>query len=100
MSTFEVTPRGPFSLRASTRFLEGFAPARYRGGSATNADVRLRLAFPVEGTWETAGVAVTQVNDTVITEVEGPEPDGLREQLARILSLDVDGTGFAEVRRR
>jgi DNA-3-methyladenine glycosylase II len=101
MNTFEITPRGPFSLRASTRFLEGFAPAHYRGGTPAPDEVRLRLAFPVEGTWQTAGVAVTQTNDaTVITEVEGPELDGLREQLARILSLDVDGTGFAEVRRR
>lgn len=102
MGSFEITPSGPFCLRASTRFLEGFAPARYRGGSGEPDDVRLRLVFPVEGTWQTAGVLVTQPEDdgVVCVDVVGPEPDGLRAQLARILSLDVDGSGFAAVTRR
>jgi DNA-3-methyladenine glycosylase II len=29
METFTLVPRGPFSLAASIRFLEGFTPARY-----------------------------------------------------------------------
>ena len=92
---FEIEPRGEFSLAASTRFLEGFAPASYRGGKV------LRLAFPVEGDWATAGVAVRQRPDgVVVAEVAGGEPPGLRDQLARILSLDVDGTGFTAVRER
>ena len=31
METFTLVPRGPFSLAASIRFLEGFTPASYRG---------------------------------------------------------------------
>lgn len=101
MTSFGITARGPFSLAASTRFLEGFAPARYRPGTGEPGGARLRLAFPVEGTWQTAGVAVTQPGGgTVTAEVTGPAPPGLRDQLARILSLDVDGSGFAAVGQR
>jgi DNA-3-methyladenine glycosylase II len=99
VSTFQLIPRGAFSLTASTRFLEGFAPARYRGGTIEPGDVRLRLAFPVEGSWRTAGVVVTQAADgTVHADVHGVELSRLREQLARILSLDVDASGLDAVR--
>jgi 3-methyladenine DNA glycosylase/8-oxoguanine DNA glycosylase len=33
MVTFTLTARGPFSLAASTRFLEGFTPAGYTGAA-------------------------------------------------------------------
>src|SRR6476660_3513419 len=56
METFTIVPRGPFSLAASIRFLEGFTPARYSPGPA---DV-LELAFPVEGSGRTVGVRVRQ----------------------------------------
>jgi 3-methyladenine DNA glycosylase/8-oxoguanine DNA glycosylase len=98
--SFTIEPRGEFSLAASTRFLEGFTPAAYRGSSGPGETV-LRLAFPVEDDWTTAGVAVRQRDDgVVVADVAGDEPPGLRAQLARILSLDVDGTGFAAVRER
>jgi 3-methyladenine DNA glycosylase/8-oxoguanine DNA glycosylase len=96
MTTFELPVRGPFSLAASTRFLEGFTPAGYRGSADGGP---LRLAFPVEGDGSGVGVAVRQEDDgTVLAEVEGAVPGRLPEQLARILSLDVDGTGFPAVR--
>jgi DNA-3-methyladenine glycosylase II len=95
MTTFALPVRGEFSLTASTRFLEGFTPARYRGSPDGGA---LRLAFPVEGDGPSVGVAVRQGADgAVLAEVAGPVPERLPEQLARILSLDVDGTGFAAV---
>lgn len=103
MTTITIAPEGPFSLAASTRFLEGFAPASYRGGgSAVQAGPQpLRLAFPVEGSWETAAASVTQRPDgTVVAEVVGKAPGGLPAQLARILSLDVDGSGLADVAQR
>ena len=40
METFTLVPRGPFSLAASTRFLEGFTPASY----SSPADSGLELA--------------------------------------------------------
>ena len=50
---FTLVPRGPFVLATSIRFLEGFTPAAYSGPR----DAALELAFPVEGSWETAASA-------------------------------------------
>jgi DNA-3-methyladenine glycosylase II len=102
--TFTLTACGPFSLAASTRFLEGFTPAAYGGGSGGP----LELAFPAEGTWQTVGVQVRQDpgQGRVVGELVHPADadDRLTEvvggQVARILSLDVDGSGFAAVADR
>src|SRR5260370_1330520 len=51
MATITITPRGPFSLAASARFLEGFAPARYHGHALDGA---VRLAFPAAATFREA----------------------------------------------
>src|ERR1700722_9406906 len=64
------------------------------------------MAFPAEGTWQTVGVRVREHPDGVEYEVLSPAaPDGellaaLRAQVARILSLDVDGSGFPAVGER
>lgn len=97
MASFRITPKGPFSLGASTRFLEGFAPAAYEGRTPGH----LHLSFPVEGTWETVGACVRQTDRSVIADVFGNvDRTAVRAQIARILSLDVDGSGFAAVGRR
>ena len=61
METFTLIPRGPFSLAASIRFLEGFTPAWY--SNAPNGV--LELAFPAEGSWRTVGVRVSQAGEKV-----------------------------------
>jgi hypothetical protein len=61
METFTLIPRGPFTLASSIGFLEGFTPAAYAG----LRDAALELAFPVEGSWETAGVRVRQEDEQV-----------------------------------
>ncbi|MFD2093855.1 DNA-3-methyladenine glycosylase family protein [Blastococcus deserti] len=95
MATLQLPVRGPFSLASSARFLEDFVPARHRG----SPDGVLRLAFPVEGTGAAVGVAVRQDRDgAVLADVSGPLAERLPAQLARILSLDVDGSGFGAVR--
>jgi len=100
--TFTLAARGPFSLAASTRFLEGFAPAAFDSA----ADQPLELAFPVEGSWETAGVRVREHPEGVSAEIVSPAAPGpelvgaVRDQVARILSLDVDGSGFPAVGER
>jgi DNA-3-methyladenine glycosylase II len=103
MSTFPLPVRGPFSLAASTRFLEGFAPVAFDGAAAGRP---LELAFPVEGVWQTAGVRVREHADGVEGEIVSPAGAGpellgaVRVQVARILSLDVDGSGFCAVGER
>lgn len=105
METFTLVPRGPFSLAASIRFLEGFTPAASRG-SAPGTDDVLELAFPVEGSWQTVGVLVRQDSASVTAEIvsrQAPSPGlvaEVRPQVERILSLDVDGSGFAAVGER
>ena len=95
MTTVRLPVRGPFSLAAGIRFLEGFPPARYRGVD----DGVLRLAFPIDASGESVGVAVhRQPDGAVLARVQGPLPDQLPAQLARILSLDVDASGFGAVR--
>ncbi len=107
METFTLVPRGPFSLAASIRFLEGFTPAAYAG----SADDVLELAFPVEGSWQTVGVRVRQeAGDATAGDVTAeivspakPEPglvSAVRPQVERILSLDVDGSEFLAVGER
>jgi DNA-3-methyladenine glycosylase II len=100
--TFILAARGPFSLAASIRFLEGFTPAAFSG----TAGRPLEMAFPVEGTWQTAGVRVRGHPGGAQCEVVSPPAPGpelltaLRAQVARILSLDVDGSGFPAVGER
>lgn len=99
--TFMLTPGGPFSLAASIRFLEGFTPARYAG----SAEPVLRLAFPLDGRWTPVGLRVRQDADGVVharaySPGDPPDRDAVRAHLRRILSLDVDGAGLAEVGAR
>jgi DNA-3-methyladenine glycosylase II len=102
METFTLVPRGPFSLASSIRFLEGFTPAAY----SAPQDAALELAFPVEGSWDTAGVRVRQEGGPVTAVVVSPHAPGpelmtaVRAQVERILSLDVDGSGFPAVGER
>jgi DNA-3-methyladenine glycosylase II len=102
MKTFTLMPRGAFSLAASIKFLEGFTPAAY----TESADAVLELAFPVEGSWRTVGVRVRQDPAGVTAEIVSPGERGaelaaaVRAQVERILSLDVDGSGFSAVGER
>ena len=94
---FILSPNGPFSLAASTRFLEGFAPAAL----GQQAEGRLNLAFCLEGSWEPVGVEIWQDGDLVVGRYTGQAPaKTVAENVARILSLDVDGSGFDAVGAR
>lgn len=94
---FEIEASGPYSLKASVRFLEGFAPARYEGDGSD----RLRFAFFADGLGRgerVAGALVGQEGDEVVVETCGEAaPEAVRDQVVRILSLDTDGSGFPEV---
>ena len=95
MAAFELRPRGPYSLAASARFLEGFAPAAHRG-----AGEHLHLAFPdPEG--RAAGICLREEYGVVAGRHFGAgDPDWARSEAERILSLDLDGSGFPAVGER
>jgi DNA-3-methyladenine glycosylase II len=97
MRRFELAPEGPFSLAAAKAFLEGFAPAAHRAAE----DGHLHLAFVPDGEEDAAGVCLRQPDGVVVGEVFGnADPEAVPGQVARMLSLDVDGSGFPEVGRR
>jgi DNA-3-methyladenine glycosylase II len=97
---FDMNPLGPYSISASAKFLEGFAPAQYEG----TGPERLRFAFVADGMdhgERVAGAYVYPENRKVVVETYGEAaPEVVRDQVERILSLDVDGRDFSEVGRR
>ena len=100
--TFGIRPVGPYSLASSVRFLEGFAPAALtkevsRGGSGSPSSP---TASPRE-TKRSLGFYVYPEGDEVVGEVYGEADVGVVcAQVGRVLSLDVDGSGFPEVGER
>jgi len=108
MTWHDLPYRGSFDLTASTRFLEGFAPAARPDAAATAGE--LRLAFPAAPSWCPVGVLVAQpepdgpVRARVFADAEDTsdksDVDAVLEQVRRILSLDVDGSDFAAVGAR
>ncbi|ANN15698.1 Fe-S cluster assembly protein HesB [Amycolatopsis orientalis] len=97
-TTLRIPVRGPFDLEKSIRFLTDFRPA-CRADAAAEPGT-LRLAFPVEAGWEHVGAAVRQRSPGSI-EVEVFAEEALAvevgAQVRRILSVDVDGVGFAKI---
>ncbi len=117
-----LTPQGPFSLAAAVTFQQGFAPADYRNNGGARAGCTsgvadreaddptgtLRFAFARDEDGGPAGALVRPAphttgpdDDGVLVEPYGEiTPERAASQVARILSLDVDGTAFPEIGRR
>lgn len=94
-TTFRIEPQGSFDLLASKRFIEGFTPA---GQQPVGDEDAVILALLTDD-WSAAAVRLHQTPARVVGEVLAGEAghDVLREQVARVLSLDIDGTGFSGV---
>ena len=101
-TSFVLSPKGPFSLAASIRYLEGFAPAAYDSGTPAE----LEMAFCVDGHWDAVAVRVHEEAGAVHGTVQGGNMlapavvEAAVEQVERILSLDIDGRGFPDIARR
>ena len=93
--TFTIVPRGPFSLAESIGFSFGQRDAA--------AGEVMRLAFCVDGYQHKAGVEVRQDEAGVHGTVHGPAgatTAATARQVARVLSLDYDATGFVRAGER
>ncbi len=95
-SSFTITLRGPFSLAEAATF--GFGQR-----AAAAWDEVMRLAFCLDGYRQQVGVEVRQDAAGVHGTIRGP--DGVdvgatARQVARVLSLDHDGTEFTRVGQR
>lgn len=97
--TFEVQPLGPYSLEESANFIGAWHQAPAEGGAARG---HLHLAFLTDKGWEPVGVCASQSESgTVRCDVYGTaDVIAVERQVARILSLDVDGQGWPDVGRR
>src|SRR5438874_5211440 len=94
---FEIEPLGGYSLEESANFIDAWHKAPGDDGGATG---HLHLAFLTDSGWEPVGICLTQsAAGGVRGEIYGSPQDvpGVRAQVSRILSLDVDGRGWPEV---
>jgi DNA-3-methyladenine glycosylase II len=96
---FEIVPLGDYSLEESANFIGGWHQAPAEGGTAVG---HLHLAFHTDSEWKPVGVCLTQTSTgTVRGTVYGDgDINVVKRQVARILSLDVDGRDWPEVGRR
>lgn len=100
MPEIEIRPRGPFSLAAAQSFAGGF-PAGIGGGGVGSDSIT--LAFPVEGTDESAAIELWQDADGTVrgrSDATGDLLARARRQAKRSLSLDHDGSGWPAVGER
>ncbi len=93
-----MTPHGPFTLASAARFIAGWEAA----DTAAAGEGVVRLGFLVDDWSGSAGVALRQDADgTLRGALTG---DGSLErawaQALRVVSLDHDGTGYADVGAR
>ncbi|NUO51193.1 MAG: DNA-3-methyladenine glycosylase 2 family protein [Polyangiaceae bacterium] len=96
--TFEIQPRGPYSLTASASFLCGFTPA---SSSATRTSGGMTFGFGLDGSFEPVAVSVEERGSALlVTAVGTTDVDAARRQVARILSIDHDGEAWAELGKR
>jgi DNA-3-methyladenine glycosylase II len=93
---FNLHARGPYSLAASARFLEDFAPAAQAPAESDHT----HWAFATDDGSSHVGVCLQPSDDGVALEVVGGDGPAVRDQVERILSLDADGDEFAAVGRR
>ncbi|MDQ6885468.1 MAG: DNA-3-methyladenine glycosylase 2 family protein [Candidatus Dormibacteraeota bacterium] len=93
-----ITPKGPFSWAAAMDVMGNFSPmAQHWQGSRE----LVRMTFPLDGSFKPVGVALRFHDGRLHAEVTGSD-DLLRveRQVARIFSLDHDGTDYPAVGSR
>lgn len=92
MSSFTIVPTGEFSLRESVEF--GFGQRH-----AEQFDGVMRVAFCLDDFSGQVGVVLQQDKAGVHGDIVGSagDPRAVQGQVARVLSLDREASGFAEV---
>ena len=98
MGRIAIEPKGPFSWYGATNVLGQFAPMQRHWGD--NADV-VRLAFPLDETFAPVAVALRFDGEVLRGDVAGTDDlSAVTAQVARIFSLDYDGTDYPLVGER
>jgi DNA-3-methyladenine glycosylase II len=100
-STFAIPCRGPFSWAAAIDVLGNFGPTS-RHERTSDGDL-VRLAFPLDGDFTPTAVAlqVDRDGERLLGTVAGTDRvEAAAAQVARIFSLDVDGSDYPRVAER
>lgn len=89
-----------FTLDAAAEFADGFPGTRTQQSRG-----ELSVAWALDGDWRTVRVTLRHHGDEIYGEVDGAHPSreltiAARRDLERILSLDVDGSGFTALGHR
>jgi DNA-3-methyladenine glycosylase II len=94
LGEFHLRPRGEFSFSAAKEHFGAWP-------DLPGAPEAIAMCFPVEGWDGAAAVIVRETPDGMVAaEVHADAPARAWAQAQAVLSLDVDGTGFADVGRR
>lgn len=95
--TFTLEPVGDYDLRAAIRFLEGWPPTAGLEGRVAQLDWSAHLGED----WTPVAVSVTQRANRLEGRYRGDVATKvIADYAARVLSVDVDGTGMMAVARR
>ena len=98
--SFEIVPRGDYSLEEGANFIGAWHRAPSESG---DPEGHLHLAFLTDGDWTPVGICLRQDSrGRVLATIYGNDfqPAAVARQVQRILSLDVDGSGWPEVGKR
>ena len=98
--TFEIVPRGDYSLEESANFIGAWHRAPSETGEPEG---HLHLAFLTDGDLAPVGVCLKQDSHGRVFGTiygEAAEPGGVVKQVERILSLDIDGRAWPDVGKR
>jgi DNA-3-methyladenine glycosylase II len=94
----EIEPRGPFSWTSALEVLGNFPPTRHH---PVGAESDVTLAFPLDGSFMPVAVALRYRDGVLKGEVTGTKDTQVAtRQVARIFSLDHDGSGYPAVGQR
>lgn len=93
---FSLPAKGPFSMESARTLQCGCM----RASRTCSVEGAVRLAFPLDGTFEIVGAKIEQKGGELWVEAIGTEDQAtLSAQLARILAVDHDGEQFASIFR-
>lgn len=96
--TVEVEVLGPWSLRTSRSFWEGFSPAALEPRALQD---QIHTVFCAEADWSSVTADVTQAGARARIRLTGEgDLEQAAAQVSRFLALDVDGRGWPEVAER
>jgi DNA-3-methyladenine glycosylase II len=97
-TTIHIEPRGPFNWDTMIDSLASFPPTERHWRGTAGA---VRMAFPLDGDFAPVAVALRWDGDALSVEATGSDRhSAIEAQVARIFTLDCDGSAYPAVGER